>query len=314
MDCHKQLTLQTDSLAERAVQLTVLNRETQQYRQKVHFAQNNLRSMQDQYQKIRKHAKKLHLKADKAENKASEAGQAKAQFLANMNHELRTPMNAIIGYTEILQEDVEDLGTFEFLPDLQKIHGASYHLLELINNLFNLSRLENAQLELYLEHFDVAPVLQDVASSLQPLLDQQENTLKLELDGALGSMYGDINKVRQNLLNLLSNASKFSKHGNITLSAYRKISGIYSESDTLIFHIVDEGIGMSETQITRLFEAFSKFDSPSAHKHGGAGLGLVLTKHFCDLMGGKIEIESTLGEGTSIAMYLPTDSEKIEKL
>jgi signal transduction histidine kinase len=239
------------------------------------------------------------------------ANQAKAQFLANMSHELRTPMNAIIGYTEMLQEDAREQGQNDFIPDLQKIHGASYHLLDLINNLFDMSRIESSQMELYLETFDIVPMIQDVAITIAPLLEKQANILKLNCDNALGTMSADLTKVRQNLLNLLSNANKFSKQSTIHLSASRQTEeGI----DWILFSVTDQGIGMTPEQIRKLFQAFTQIDSSPTRKYGGSGLGLAITKQFCQIMGGDILVESQFGQGSTFVMRLPAQVNPIEPL
>jgi signal transduction histidine kinase len=255
-----------------------------------------------QLQKARVEIQRYKLETQRARVQANIANQAKAQFLANMSHELRTPMNAIIGYTEILQEDARDRELLEFIPDLQKIHGASYHLLDLINNLFDLSRIESSKMDLYIETFDIAPMIQDVSNSISPLLEKQSNILKVECDAALGTMTADLTKVRQNLLNLLSNANKFSKQNIIHLIVTREnVDGV----DWLMFKIMDHGIGMTNEQIQKLFQPFSQVDSSSTRRYGGSGLGLAITKQFCQIMGGDVNVESKFGQGSTFAMRLP---------
>ncbi len=255
-----------------------------------------------QIQKARVEIQKHKLEAQRSKIQATTANQAKAQFLANMSHELRTPMNAIIGYTEILQEDAKERGQDDFIPDLQKIHGASYHLLDLINNLFDMSRIESSQLELYIETFDITPMIQDVVATITPLLEKQSNILKLDCDSALGTMSADLTKVRQNLLNLLSNANKFSKQSAISLIVFREsIDGL----DWIIFKVTDQGIGMTNDQIKKLFRAFTQIDASPTRRYGGSGLGLAITKQFCQIMGGDITVESQFGQGSTFIMKLP---------
>ncbi len=294
------------SLAEQTRRLNKVEQENEKFKTFIRKARLNLQQLKVQAQRFKAHAQKSELNAQQATMEAGHANQAKAQFLANMSHELRTPMNAIIGYTEILQEDAEDLGHFDFIPDLQKIHGASYHLLDLINNLFDLSKIESSQMDLYLENFDITPMLQDVANTVQPLVEKQENVLKLELQGALGTMNADMTKVRQNLLNLLSNASKFSKQSVITLFATRETR---ENIDWIIFKVSDEGIGISPEQMSKLFQAFTRLDeaAPSGGTFGGSGVGLALTKQFCQIMGGDIEVNSELGKGSVFTLSLPAD-------
>ncbi len=255
-----------------------------------------------QIQKARVEIQRYKLETQRARVQANIANQAKTQFLANMSHELRTPMNAIIGYTEILQEDARDHGLMEFIPDLQKIHGASYHLLDLINNLFDLSRIESSKMDLYIETFDIAPMIQDVTASITPLLEKQSNILKMECDSALGTMSADLTKVRQNLLNLLSNANKFSKQNTIQLMVTREnVEGV----DWVVFKILDHGIGMTAEQIHKLFLPFSQIDASPTRRYGGSGLGLAITKQFCQIMGGDVSVESKFGQGSVFTMRLP---------
>ncbi len=255
-----------------------------------------------QVQKARVEIQKYKLEAQRAKVQAQAANQAKAQFLANMSHELRTPMNAIIGYTEILQEDARERGQDEFIPDLQKIHGASYHLLDLINNLFDMSRIESSRMDLYLETFDIAPMIQDVGATVAPLLEKQSNILKVDCDNALGTMSADLAKVRQNLLNLLSNANKFSQQSTISLVVSRENR---ESVDWIIFRVSDQGIGITSEQIKKLFQAFTQADSSPTRRYGGSGLGLAITKQFCEIMGGDISVESQFGKGSTFTMRLP---------
>ena len=261
-----------------------------------------------QVQKTRVEIQKYKLESQRAKVQAQVANQAKAQFLANMSHELRTPMNAIIGYTEILQEDARDRGEIDIVPDLQKVHGASYHLLDLINNLFDLSRIQSSQMELYIETFDIAPMVQDVVFTISPLLEKQSNILKVEYDNALGTMSADLTKVRQNLLNLLSNANKFSKQSTINLNVSRERSEGF---DWIIFQVIDRGIGMTPEQIQKLFKAFSQADSSPTRKYGGSGLGLAITKQFTEIMGGDVSVESQFGQGSTFTIRLPAEVKPI---
>ncbi len=258
-----------------------------------------------QIQKTRVEIQKYKLDAQRAKVQSHAANQAKAQFLSNMSRELRTPMNAIIGYTEILQEDAKVSDQESFLPDLQKIHGASYHLLDLINNLFDMSKIESSKMDLYIDTYDIAPMIQDVVTTITPLLEKQSNILKVHCEPALGTMSADLTKVRQNLLNLLSNANKFSKQSTITLTVIREtIEGI----DWILFRVTDQGIGMTKEQIQKVFQAFVQVDGSPTRQYGGSGLGLAITKQFCQIMGGEVTVKSQFGKGSTFTMRLPAQA------
>jgi signal transduction histidine kinase len=227
------------------------------------------------------------------------ASQHKSQFLANMSHELRTPLNAIIGYSEMLQEEVDDLGEEALLPDLQKINAAGKHLLGLINDILDLSKIEAGKMDLFLEDFEVGQLVQDVAAIVQPLVEKNANTLIVSCPDDLGTMHADLTKVRQALFNLLSNASKFTDHGTITLTVRR-------EPDAwLTFAVSDTGIGMTHEQLGRLFEAFAQAEASTRSRYGGTGLGLAISRQFCRLMGGDITVESEQGKGSTFTVRLP---------
>ncbi len=300
-ECIKRLqsTIATNAEQEKRLEqyqtkLTKLNSKTKVF-------QTDLEKSHLEIQKARVKIQKYKLDSKRAKVQTRSADQTKTQFLANMGLELRTPMNAIIGYTEMLQEDAKELEQNEFLLDLQKIHGASFHLLDLINNLFDMSQIESSQLDLYLETFDIAPMIQDVVATVSPLLEKRSNILKVSCDPALGTMSADLTKVRQNLINLLSNANKFSKQSTISLDVNREaIDGI----DWIIFHILDQGIGMTQEQIEKLFHAFAQFEMELTSK-GHSNLSLAVTKQFCQIMGGDIFVESQFGQGSNFIMRLP---------
>ena len=235
-----------------------------------------------------------------AKSRAEEANRAKSQFLANMSHELRTPLNAIIGYSEMLQEEADDLGTPEIKPDLLKIHGAGKHLLGLINDILDLSKIEAGKMTLYLEAFEVQTLLNEVAATVQPLIQKNGNQLTLEVAPEIGSMRADVTKVRQALFNLLSNASKFTDKGNITLRARR-------HGGDLFFDVIDSGIGMTPEQVGRLFQAFAQADASTSKKYGGTGLGLALSRKFCQLMGGDLTVVSEAGKGSTFTATIPVE-------
>lgn len=309
-ECFKRLqTLRTTQkeqasiFAQRKTDLAKATTEAQNFRAEA-------QKMRLQLQKSRVEIQKNKLEAQRAKVQADAANQAKEQFLANMSHELRTPMNAIIGYTEILQEDARDRGQDEFVPDLQKIHGASYHLLDLINNLFDMSKIESSQLDLYIETFDIAPMVQDIAMTIAPLTEKQSNILKVDYDSALGTMSADLTKVRQNLMNLLTNANKFSKQSIISLTVSRENE---QGMDWIIFQVIDQGVGITPEQKKKLFHAFESGENSSNRRFSGSGLGLAITKQFCEIMGGNITVQSQLGKGSTFTMRLPAEVKPLEK-
>ncbi|MEM9274283.1 MAG: response regulator [Cyanobacteria bacterium P01_F01_bin.143] len=245
--------------------------------------------------------------ASKARKVAEQANQAKSSFLANMSHELRTPMNAIIGYSEMLQEEAEDIGQEDFIPDIQKIHSAGKHLLSLINDILDLSKIEAGRMELYLETFEIDDLIRDVVATVKPLLEKNNNEFKLSIADDLTTIYADLTKVRQILFNLLSNASKFTENGTITLilNRYR-----HQGEDWINFQVSDTGIGMTKEQISRLFKAFTQADASTTRKYGGTGLGLTITQKFCQMMGGDISVESEINQGTTFTIKLPIQVQK----
>jgi two-component system, NtrC family, sensor kinase len=235
-----------------------------------------------------------------AQSRALEiVSQHKSQFLANMSHELRTPLNAIIGYSEMLQEEVEDLGEQALVGDLVKINAAGKHLLGLINDILDLSKIEAGRMDLFLETFSVPDLVRGVVAIVRPLVEKNGNTLVVSNTDDLGSMHADQTKVRQALFNLLSNACKFTDHGTITLSVVREAG------DWLTFEVADTGIGMTEEQIGRLFEAFSQAEVSTRSQYGGTGLGLALSRQFCRLMAGDVTVSSVYGTGSTFTIRLP---------
>lgn len=237
-----------------------------------------------------------------ARDEALAATRAKSVFLANMSHELRTPLNAIIGYSEMLQEEAQELDQLGLIPDLQKINSAGRHLLELINSVLDLSKIEAEKMELYLESFEVAQLVKEVTAVIQPVVAKRNNTLEVVCDSQAGTMRADLTKVRQVLLNLLSNASKFTKGSFIRLTVTRAVT---ESSAWLIFQVSDAGIGISPEHLDKLFQPFTQADASTTRQFGGTGLGLAITKKFCEMMGGTISVESALGQGTSFTVRLP---------
>ena len=233
--------------------------------------------------------------------KAAEAANAaKSTFLANMSHELRTPLNAIIGYSEMLIEDAEDENE-DFIPDLDKINGSGKHLLGLINDILDLSKVESGKMELYLEEFELEKVMSEIEATIKPLIEKNHNSLIINYDSNIGTIFADITKLRQILLNLLSNSAKFTKEGNITVD----VVDSKSMKKGLDFIIADTGIGMSNQQVEKVFQPFTQADEKTTRKFGGTGLGLTITKMFAEMMGGDIGLTSKEGTGTTFTVTLP---------
>ncbi len=242
--------------------------------------------------------------AERAREAADAANHTKSAFLANMSHELRTPMNAIIGYSEMLLEEVEDVGQKEFAPDLQKIRAAGKHLLALINDVLDLSKIEAGKMTLFVEPFDVVTVIREVAATVQPLVEKHGNVLEVACADRCGTMRADLTKVRQTLFNLLSNASKFTEKGTIRLEVARHPA---DGGDRLTFRVVDSGIGMTPEQLAKLFQPFTQADASTTRAYGGTGLGLAISRRFCRMMGGDISVTSTPGRGSTFTVTLPAE-------
>lgn len=275
-------------------------------------------SLNELIQRVAEYTEDLH----EAKVAAEAANRSKSAFLANMSHELRTPLNAIINYSEMLQEDAQDSGSEDFLPDLEKIQTAGKHLLDMISDILDISKIEAGHVTLYLENFDVATMIEEVMTTAQPLVEKKGNALALKTKGELGTMYADQPKVRQILLNLLSNAAKFTESGVITIGieriqTQRKKSTKYKKNNDetlsaptynypiLIFQVSDTGIGMTEEQLEQIFKPFIQADASTTRKYGGTGLGLTISQRLCQILGGEISVESQDGKGSTFTVRLP---------
>ncbi|MGV3635208.1 MAG: response regulator [Pseudorhodoplanes sp.] len=248
--------------------------------------------------------------AETARHQAEAASRTKSAFLANMSHELRTPLNAIIGYSEILREDAQDRGDTASEGDLVKIETAGKHLLGLINDILDLSKIEAGRMDMHIETVDLNRLLAEVRMLVTPLIDKNGNRLDIDAPADIGPMNVDLVKLKQSLINLLSNAAKFTKNGVIKLAVSRYTSE--RGKPVFSFAVSDSGIGMTEEQMGRLFQAFTQADSSTTRNYGGTGLGLTITKHFCTMLGGDIAVSSVPGQGSTFTITLP-DGGKDEK-
>jgi signal transduction histidine kinase/CheY-like chemotaxis protein len=238
----------------------------------------------------------------RAEEAAEASNRAKSAFLANMSHELRTPMNAIIGYSEMLTDEAEDLGLPRFIPDLRKIRTAGKQLLALINDVLDLSKIEAGKVELHYEEFDIKSMIDEVSTISAPLAAKNSNQLLVRFPDDPGRMCSDLIRVRQILFNLLSNSFKFTTSGQVELIILNESR---DNGESIVFQVRDSGIGMTPDQVAKVFDAFAQADSSTTRKYGGTGLGLTITRKFCQMLGGEIEVESEFGKGSTFTVRLP---------
>jgi signal transduction histidine kinase len=255
------------------------------------------------------HLQELQVITENAKMIAEEASRTKSSFLANMSHELRTPLNAVIGYSEILAEDAQENGQEDVVRDLGKIQGAGKHLLNLINDVLDLSKIESGKMELHLETINIPELIQEITDTIQPICEKNNNQFFVHCTHDVQLMWSDLTKIRQSLFNLLSNASKFTSNGKISLKVTKEITPELAENDKskviVCFQVSDTGIGIKPEQIAKLFQPFSQADSSTTRKYGGTGLGLAITGEFAKMMGGTVTIESEYGQGSVFTLRIP---------
>ncbi len=265
------------------------------------LALENARLYNEAQQELSKR-KRTEAALHQAREEAAAANRAKSTFLSNMSHELRTPLTIILGYSQLMQMQARNMGNAEFVSELQSIAAAGDHLLALISNILDLSKIEAGKMELALMRFDLGMLIDELVAAIQPLIEKESNELNVVCPDNLGSMYADQTKVRQILFNLLSNAAKFTDNGTITLTVTRTC---HETAEWFSFEITDTGIGMSEEQLSYLFQEFSQGTSSVRHKPAGIGLGLAISRHFCRMMGGDITVTSKFKQGSTFTVALP---------
>jgi len=273
---------------------------TSRYVKQKEFNEKLRLQAQKKDQEARRVVEQKNKDLQESQKAAEAANEAKSTFLANMSHELRTPLNAIIGYSEMLIEDAEDENE-DFIPDLDKINSSGKHLLGLINDILDLSKVESGKMELFIEKFDLEKILKEVSATITPLVEKNNNSLNLAINTETKSISADITKIRQILLNLLSNATKFTEKGEINII----VDDNPNNSSLIDFKVSDSGIGMTPEQVDKVFKPFTQADEKTTRKFGGTGLGLTITKMFAEMMGGGINLSSKINEGTTFIVSIP---------
>ncbi|MGO0062887.1 sensor histidine kinase [Brevibacillus fluminis] len=272
--------------------------------EEIYKINQELRQLNDNLEQL---VKERTAQLERAHDEAIKANRIKSQFLANMSHELRTPLNAIIGYSEMLMEEAEEMGEKMFVDDLGKIRKSGKHLLALINDILDISKIEAGKMEIQLEACSLELLVQEVVTTLSPLLDANGNQLTTQCENS--EIVTDVTKLRQILINLLGNASKFTKNGTISLRVLKQQKG---QQAGVSFQVTDTGIGMTPEQMANLFQPFTQADSSTTRKFGGTGLGLAISKSFCTMLGGTIEVDSEFGVGSTFTCWLPANAKRAQ--
>lgn len=296
----KMLVDATESVSNGDTHITLDTDRKDEFGHLATFFQQMLDNLAEQHNKLRDTAKA-----------ACEANTAKSAFLANMSHELRTPLNAIIGYSEIMLDEANARKDDLYISDLKKTITAGKHLLNLINEVLDLSKIEAGKMEVYAEEVNIKGLLDEISSTVSPLVKQRNNTLNIQCDSNVTTMYSDVMKVRQILINLLGNSCKFTENGTISLNV-RLQTG--NKGKNVIFQIIDTGIGIKPESLGTLFKAFTQEDNSTTRAYSGSGLGLSICQHMCILLGGDIDVQSTVGKGSCFTVTLPVEYKKSESL
>jgi len=279
-----------------------------------------LEQIQNRDEVLRRHSQNLALRSAEvsainaqlnlAIQKAELANKAKSEFLAKMSHEFRTPLNAIIGYCELIKEEADEIDELGFVDDLNRIHTSAKHLLALINDILDISKIEAGKMEIFVETFDVRDALEEVWNTVHDLVEKNGNELEFECSENLGSMTSDQMKLKQVLINLVGNSAKFTQNGLVRLN-----TSLFNRngSEWLRFQVIDTGIGIDPEDQKKLFQAFSQADNSTSRRYGGTGLGLAITQRFVQMMGGTITVESTPGKGSTFEVQLPAELSVVPK-